>query len=596
MTQKYSDCIASWLAELGYTHVFFVAGGNIMHLIESLSHHMKMVPVVNEVATTIAAEYFNEANLHSGKKALALVTAGPGLTNAITGIAGAYLESRELLIIGGQVKTSDLSNGDIRQSGIQEINGIEIVSGITCRSVRISSPVSKDDFQALITFQALERKGPVFLEICLDTQAQKTNLEFIVSNSPKQSSNSKMFHDDSNKISEAVRLLDNSKRPVFLLGSGFNIHKISELLELINKLGIPIMTSWNAADRVANDFPFFFGRPNNWGQRSSNILLQQSDLVIAAGTRLGFQSTGFNFEEFLPVGKLIHIDIDEHEIYKGHPRVELGIIADAYETSIRILKDATINLAWSNWVKFCKEVRGLVPLLDPGNTASIEYVEIFKFVNSLSTLIGDNDIIIPGSSGGGSTVTMQVIEQKGLPQRIITNKGMASMGYGICGAIGAAFSGENRVWLFDGDGSLTQNTQELGVYAQFNLDIKVLIISNNGYASIRSTQKNYFSGNYIGCDPSTGLNLPNWKFLADAYGIEYFRVNVQNPLSATLLNFLSKKGPGIIEVPVDPNQTFFPKISSRISENKGMESNPLHLMTPDLSPEIADKVFRFISY
>lgn len=567
-----------------------------MHLIESLSHFMKMVPVVNEVATTIATEYFNEANLQSGKKALALVTAGPGLTNAITGIAGAYLESRELLIIGGQVKTSDLSDGSVRQSGIQEINGIEIVSGITCRSVRISSPVSKDEFQSLITFQKLERKGPIFLEFCLDVQAKNVNPHFSTSSFPKEFANHKVVSEDLNKVSEAVRLLNDSKRPVFLLGSGFNIHKISKLLELINKLGIPIMTSWNAADRVAHDFPFFFGRPNNWGQRSSNIILQQSDLLIAAGTRLGFQSTGFNFEEFLPVGKLIHIDIDENEIYKGHPSVELGIVADACDTALRILNDTTINLAWLEWVEFCKEVSGLVPLLDPENTASIEYVEIFKFVNSLSTLIGDNDIIIPGSSGGGSTVTMQVIEQKGLPQRIITNKGMASMGYGICGAIGAAFSGKNRVWLFDGDGSLTQNSQEFGVYAQFNLDIKAFIISNNGYASIRSTQKNYFSGNYIGCDPSTGLNLPNWKLLADAYGIDHFRVNVQEPLSTALLSFLSKKGPGIIEIPVDPNQTFYPKITSRISESKGMESNPLHLMTPELSPEIAAKVFRFISH
>jgi acetolactate synthase-1/2/3 large subunit len=168
------------------------------------------------------------------------------------------------------------------------------------------------------------------------------------------------------------------------------------------------------------------------------------------------------------------------------------------------------------------------------------------------------------------------------------------MGYGLCGAIGAAFSTTGAVWFVEGDGSLTQNIQELGVLSQFNLNVKIILISNNGYASIRSTQRNYFKGNYIGCDPSTGLNLPDWNLLAQAYGLKYFKVNSLEPFNSDFIEFLNLDGPAIIEVPVDPEQTFYPKITSRISETKGMESSPLHLMTPPLSDEISDLVFKYL--
>lgn len=593
---KYSDLLSKWLEELGYTHVFFVAGGNIMHLIESLSHRMVMVPVINEVATTIAAEYFNQANELTGKKALALVTAGPGITNAVTGIAGSYLESRELLVIGGQVKSADLSLGSLRQNGIQEIDGVTIVSSITNKSVLISKPISKSDFYQHVTYRIGERRGPVFLEICLDTQAKivvEDSLENLIIDFTSEKTNA---HEISvlDSIKRATSLLRDAKRPVFLIGSGVDINRIDLLLNKLSELQIPIMTSWNAADRVASSNPLYFGRPNNWGQRKSNIIIQQADLVIAAGTRLGFQSTGFNHEAFLPLGKLVQIDIDNAELSKGHPHVDIPIIGDALETSVLILNEFKEPGDWLDWIAFCKEVESQIPLVDPENFGAENFVEIFQYINKLSTFFGEKDIVIPSSSGGGSTVSMQVIEQKGLPQRIITNKGLASMGYGICGAIGAAHSREETVWYIDGDGSLTQNIQELGVMSQFKLNVKIVIISNNGYASIRSTQRNYFANNYIGCDPSTGLHLPNWAKIAEAYGVEYLLVDVNDQFSQKFKDFISSPGPGLIEVPVDPDQTFYPKITSYLDEDKGMISNPIHLMTPELDLVISDKVFKYL--
>jgi acetolactate synthase-1/2/3 large subunit len=312
-------------------------------------------------------------------------------------------------------------------------------------------------------------------------------------------------------------------------------------------------------------------------------------LLIALGTRLGYQSTGFNTQEFLPRGKIIHVDIDSSELDKGHPKIELGISEDAVEVASEIFtKFEKPKESWLEWLQFARFIKSKVPVVDPLNSCDAEYVEIFQFIHKISGFIEKNDLIVAGSSGSGSTVTMQTIQQKGLPQRIITNKGLASMGYGLPGAIGASFSPCNRVWLFEGDGSFTQNLQELGVIAQFNLNITILIISNNGYASIRSTQRNYFGGNYIGCDDSTGLHMPKLEEIAHAYGIRFLKVKVDDQFSSEMINEFNKKGPLIIEIPVDPDQTYFPKIQSKIDSKFGMISNPIHNMTPELSQ--ADKV------
>ena len=591
--RKFSDECADALVQLGYTHCFFVAGGNIMHLIESISQRMQMIPVINEVATVIAAEYFNEVSRDTGKKALAMVTAGPGLTNALTGMAGAFTESREVLVIGGQVKRSDLSRGQIRQRGIQEIDGVTLASSVCIRTLRIEAPIPVQEFVDFVHQPRYTRPGPIFVEFCLDAQnamvEEAPPARLPAPNKPKF---------DAALVHEAIDLLRGCSRPVLLLGSGVDMVYVPELLELTSGIGLPILSTWNGADRVPFNAPNFFGRPNNWGQRHSNLILQQADVLIAAGTRLGFQQTGFNYEEFAPLAKIVHIDIDQTEIFKGHPRVDVGIVGDAAEVLQEILAASPLSSGQTEpWTEFCEKVTEMVPVPDPQNQSAPEFLEIFGFIHQLSRYFGVQDIIIPCSSGGGSTVTMQVVEQKGLPQRIVTNKGMASMGYGLPGAIGACFARpDERTWLVDGDGGLTQNSQEFGVIGQFQLPLKTFIISNNGYASIRSTQRNYFGGNYVGCDPATGLNIPSWPSIADAYGLRYHRIDVANPFSSSMISHLSDRVPTIFEVPVDPEQTFYPKIQSRISATKGMESNPLHEMTPHLSRELMEVVARYLPF
>jgi acetolactate synthase I/II/III large subunit len=581
---KYSDQISSWLVESGYTHCFYVAGGNIMHLIESLNNVLDCRPVIHEVAAGIATEYFNETS-DSGK-ALSLVTAGPGLTNIVTAIAGAYLESRELLVIGGQVKTADLSYGKLRQNGIQEIDGVQISSPICNKSICMDRIWSKEEFIQTIGYSNNGRKGPIFLEIPLDIQAKE--VDFPKSKVELISNINKIPESDLKVIIDKLRL---SKRPVLMLGGGISRKIFKNINKLLKNTSIPIVTTWNAMDRIGADHPNYVGRPNTWGQRSANIILQQADILIALGTRLGLQQTGFNWQEFIPLGEIIQVDIDSNEIGKGHPKVDIGFAVDANDLLQRLLAH---NLGkHDEWLDFCRLVRDKIPLIEEGvNVTITQYVSPYKFVKTLSNLTCMEDIIIPCSSGSAFTIMMQVFEQK-FGQKIVTNKGLASMGYGLSGAIGASIANpDKRVILVEGDGGFAQNIQEIGTAAINNCNLKIFIFDDNGYASIRMTQSSYFNGNYVGCDRSTGLGIPDWEVLFQAWGVKVIRIDADVYKNKSYLADLEGEGLVAFIVTINPKQTYFPKISSKISESGSMISSPLHLMTPELPKNIKNQAFK----
>lgn len=590
--KKYSDQFVDWLVEEGYTHCFFLAGGNIMHLLDSVRTRMTCIPFVNEIGAAIAVEYFNEINDSGQGKAFALVTAGPGLTNTVTAISSAWMESRELLVVGGQVKTTDLMSGGIRQRGIQEIDGVKLVSSICKASILVDKPLDKNEIISAVRLGASDRKGPVFLEMCLDVQAAPVIPDLAVP-AVNKSENSHVVKEQLNNL---LDLISKSERPVLLLGGGISRATVREIIEPLKKTGIPVMTTWNGADRISSDFPNYFGRPNTWGQRSSNIILQQADLLIALGTRLGIQQTGFAWEEFLPIGKVVQIDVDQAELQKGHPRLELAINADANEILRKMLFEISPKSEWNQWRDFAATVRELVPLNDPANSTKDGFVKPYEFFIELSNLAGEDDFFIPSSSGAAETVAMQSINNKN-NQRIVMNKGMASMGYGLSGAIGAALAAHKgqRTFLFEGDGSFAQNLQELGTVAANNLNLKMFLFTNDGYASIRTTQRNYFNGAWIGCDSSTGLGLPKWELLAQTYGIPFHKMDGTNPWSDETLRAISSPGPTLIEVPADPDQTYYPKIMSRVLPDGSMKSQPLHLMSPDLPTSISEVVFPHLS-
>jgi len=593
VTRKYAEQMVDWLLERGYTHCFFVAGGNIMHLLDAVRTRMTCIPVVHEVAAGIAAEYFNETAA-DGRKALALVTAGPGLTNIVTAVAGAWLDSRELLVIGGQVKSSDLATDGLRQRGIQEIDGISVVRNLTVQTLRITRPVGREVFDEAILSGRRSRRGPVFLEVCLDAQAAPALTETAPSNSADAQP-----HGRADELGAILDELRKARRPLLLLGGGVSRSTAAAVLSDLESAGIPVMTTWNGADRIPADHPLAWGRPNTWGQRAANVLLQQADLVIALGTRLGLQQTGFAWEHFVPIGRVVQVDIDPTELRKGHPRVDVAVAADADSLLLSIVDVAQregCRDRLADWRAFGRKTLELLPLSEEANTATTGpgYLDPYRFVGELSSHLDGADVIVPASSGGAFTVMMQALRQKP-GQIIVTDKGLASMGYGLSGAIGASFANPGRrVVHVEGDGGFAQNLQELGTVAVNRLNVKTFLFCNEGYASIRMTQRSYFGGAYIGCDVGTGLGLPHWPTLFQAYDIACLEVDPREPFSRELLNALDSEKAHAFLVPIDPEQTYFPKITSRVREDGGMESNPLHLMSPDLADTVATHVFRYI--
>ena len=367
---------------------------------------------------------------------------------------------------------------------------------------------------------------------------------------------------------------------MLLLGGGLSRQDCTALLPLIEKWKIPVTTTWNAADRIDSGHDLYFGRPNTWGQRSSNLIIQQADLLIAVGSRLGLQQTGFNWPEFVPNGEVIQIDIDKGELEKGHPKLALAICADATSTLRAIFEDASQIPDWSKWRSHARRIRQELPLSEEVNGHHQGFLNPFDFALTLSDLCESTDTIVPCSSGGAFTVMMQAFNQKS-GQTIITNKGLASMGYGLAGVIGAALADRTRrSVLIEGDGGFSQNLQELATVSVQKLNLKMFIFANNGYASIRMTQKNYFDGAYLGCDVESGLGFPDWQILARAFGIDAMTLSEGFQSDPSFLESWKNVKPCLYVVPVHPEQTYFPKIASQVTASGSMESAPLHKMTP----------------
>ncbi len=546
-----------------------------MHLTESLSRYLTGVPVVHEVAAGIGAEYFNEI-AKPGQRALALVTAGPGLTNIVTAVSGAWLESRELLVIGGQVKVSDLASDGLRGRGIQEVNGVDLMRSTTKASVQLNEPINAQGFKDLVSQSWQPRKGPVFLEIPLNVQAMTVVPEAIGS-----VANPVLPTVSEADLNGVVARYNVAKKPVVLIGGGVDYEVSHALHHRLSEARVPVMTTYNGADRIDGYAENYLGRPNTWGQRSSNILIQQADLIIAVGTRLGLQQTGFNWQEFGREAYIVQVDIDPAELLKGHPRIDQALCVDADDFLVRLMGLELEPKAL--WLEYAQKVRAAVPRVEPVNQTGADYLSPYEFIVTLETLTKSDDLFIPCSSGSAFTLSMQLYKQR-LGQRILTNKSLAAMGYGLSGAIGACIAANNnkRSILIEGDGGFAQNMQEVGTAQINNLNLKMFIFHDQGHASIRMTQINYFKGKYLGCDSQSGLGLPNWDKLFPAWDVPIVHVNHGFETDPNFLEHFNKPGLCAFIVHIDPEQTYFPKISSRVTETGSMESNPIDQMTPDI--------------
>jgi acetolactate synthase-1/2/3 large subunit len=587
---KYSDVLGDWLVAAGYTHCFMVAGGGCMHLIDGFRSRFTVIPVVHEVTAGIAAEHFNECA--SSGRAFVLITTGPGLTNIVTAIAGCYTERRELLVIAGQVKSTDLLVPPLRQRGVQEIDGHALTQPIAVHTRLLREPIGRAEFDALIRAACEPHPGPVIIEVCLDVQgAQVDRAKLEAAKSPPPPATAAGANA---AAADLAAVLNQAQRPVILFGGLVSRAAAWEALPALERLGIPIMTTTSAIDRMPSQSPVFGGRPGTWGgQRAANLLIAQADVVIALGAQLDLQQTGFNWQEYAPQARLFQVYPHAAELGKGHPRLAGGFNAPPDEVFRALLP----LLKWSDragWGDYVRNTRRLLPVLEPANQAHMGQNSSFQFLHNLSKAARPDDVLALCSSGGTFTGSLQVYEVA--PRQYATlSPAFASMGYGLATAIGAAFARPGqRVVLTEGDGGFAQNLQELAVVRKNNLPVKIFILDNAGYASIRATQRKFFGGAYVGCDEATGLGFPDWVALFEAFGIPARRLDAAGIAVAALAEQMAAPGPAAWVVPVDPEQPNWPAVSSRILPDGKMASNPLYRMLPPLAPDIAAKVSKYL--
>lgn len=586
---KYAELLGDWLLSEGYTHCFMVAGGGCMHLIDGFRTRFTCIPVVHEVTAGIAAEHFNECRTDG--RAFALVTTGPGLTNIVSAVANCWAERRELLVIAGQVKSTDLLVPPLRQRGIQEVDGTAILRPVTVKAVCLREPMPRGEFVSLVRSVGKPHPGPVLVEVCLDVQGAAVCREALESPIAAPDVDEADVRDAADRITAAIGA---ARRPLFLLGGLVTRDAVRSLRPALERMGIPAMTTTSAIDRIPSRSPIAAGRPGTWGgQRSANLLLAQADLVVAFGAQLDLQQTGFNWRSYAPAAGIVQVYPCRAEVTKGHPPLAAGFTADP-DAVLRAVVESARWLDAEGWGAYVQRVRTLVPVLEPANETGAAGGSAFRFLNELSKATTSDDLLALCSSGGTFTGALQVYEVA--PGQIATTSpAFASMGWGLGAAIGAAFARPGRrVVLSEGDGGFSQNLQELALVRRHDLPIKMFVLANRGYASIRATQRKFFGGAYVGCDEATGLGFPDWLRLFEAYGIPAAALGRGERDAATLATLMDAPGPAAWIVEVDPDQPNYPAVTSRIRADGSMESNPLWRQEPPLAPDVAAEVTRYI--
>lgn len=583
---KVSDYIIKCLENTGAKHMFMLPGGGAMHLNDSLGKSSKIqyVCCLHEQACAIASEAYARVTNNIG---LLMVTTGPGGTNALTGIAGAYLESTPVLVVSGQVKRQDMINNQgIRQQGMQELDIISIVKPITKYAALVDEPQMIRYHIEKALYEATHgRKGPVWLDIPLDVQATMVNEEDLIGYTPTPKIDN--IHLEK-QVLQIIHQLNLSERPVFLAGNGIRLSNgINEFEKLINIMNIPVLTTWNGIDLIEENHPLYYGRPGGLGHRYANFIQQNSDFFLSVGARLNLLQTGYNFDGFAREAVKIMVDIDNSELHKINVRPDIPVNADAKEFINMLLKhqDKIIKKARTPWFSYCKQLKEKYPIIKKEYWEQNDFVNTYCLLETISKYMTSDDIYVSGSSGSCIDISMQAFQVK-KGQRVFATKGLASMGYGFPSAIGACLaSGRKKTVGVNGDGGFMMNIQELETVVRLNLPIKIFVLCNQGYGAIKSTQTNLFEGHLVACTENSGLTIPSISKIADAYGIKTLIIRNNCELDRKVQDALIYDGPVICEVITPIELTALPKQMSYKRSDGQMESLPLEYMNPPIPEE-----------
>lgn len=581
---KVSDYIIKFLEERGVGHIFMLPGGMAMHINDSMGNakFIKSISMLHEQACTFAAESYARITNSLG---VACTTCGPAATNTLTGVACAWIESTPLLVITGQVKRADMATDpSLRQLGVQEVRIVDMAKPITKYTTCITDPSRiRFELEKAVYMCKEGRPGPVLLDIPVDVQACRVDEDELIGFTPN---NAKDYAISESIIDEVVSLLNNAKRPVFYVGHGVNVAKARDSFrQLAEKLNIPVLVHWNGMGLLENDHPLYMGRPGAVGQRAANFVLQNADVLVSIGTRLALLQTGFNYAGYAKNAKHVMVDIDQAELNKPTLHPDIKICGDAGQFINALLSRSDLktndNAAW---IAKGKEWNHKYPSLNPQWLKDNKHVNSFYFMDALSKQMSADDVYCGGRAGTCVDAAIQAFNVK-KNQSVYVTKGLSSMGNGLPAAIGAAYATGKRVVIVNGDGGFVMNIQELEVVRRDKLPLKMFILDNQGYSTVRNTQTNVFNGHFVGCDEQSGLTCGNIKAVAEAYGIKTFELRSLDDMNHIIEETLAYEGPTLTTVWVNPDQPIVPRQANYKTKEGQMASRPLEDMKPLLPEE-----------
>ena len=564
---KVSDLIAEFLKEKEINTVFGIIGSANSHIFDSIDKlgYTKIINTHNEQAAVIAMGAYYRA---SGKLSAAIVTAGGGATNAVTGVVSNWADSIPGLIISGQENYNYVSTQEhLRMYGTQGLNITKMVKDVTKMSIPFSDEMDIQDTLELLHATTISgRPGPCWLDVPMNLQAKKVEKHEWVKY---------FYYPDEPDTNTIIEALNNAKRPVIIGGHGVRLADAKdEFRAFVDKLKAPTLLTWSGIDLLDNDNPYFFGRFGLYGQRAANFIVQNADLVLVFGSRLALPQVGYDFSQFARDAKIIVVDIDEMET-KKYPVTHIK--ADCLETLENLLLAPTTTN--DEWLGQCNDIKQRYPWVDEEIHKDNGYLNSYKFIDRLSHHLSDNHIITT-DMGTALLSGHQAIKLKP-NQTMFTSLGLGEMGYGLPGALGAQAACPNRpVLCLNCDGGIMMNLQELHTIIENDMPIKIVIFNNDGYLMIKHTQKMLFKGDYVSVDKKTGIGLPTFSRLMPAFGYNYYELKQWDDFDIIVDTFLSDPKAAALEVFMDPEQDFVPKVKGVLKEDGSIFPPPIEEMSP----------------
>ena len=589
---KVSDLIAKFLKNKRIKHVFGIIGSANSHIFDSINklNYTEIINVHHEQAATMAMQAYYRVN---GRPCACILTAGAGSSNAITGVISAWADSIPGLIISGQEKSTAIkSYKGMRMWGVQGFDSTLMVNKVTKFSKRI------DDAKDIIFYlnkaydvSVDKRPGPVWIDVPLDIQGSNCNLSELKKykiNKTKKTDLSPLL------LKKIEKLFKKSKKPIFWFGNGIKLSKSENLMpKLLKKFPIPFFLSWSAVDLLPSNHKLNFGRPGLYGNRASNLILQSSDLIISIGTRMSIPMIGYVHDEFARDAKIVCVDIDPTETKKLNKKINVKVNLDAGTFIKSLIKKAKIKNPYfrsiSKWTQYCKNTLKNFPHLEKeAHRDKKGFINSYNFLEKFSSELKKNDCVVT-DMGTALLSGHQIMKFNG-KQKMITSQGLGEMGFGLPGAIGASIAkNKSDVICLNCDGGIMMNLQELQTINEYNLPIKLFVFNNDGYLMIKHTQKNFFGGRYTSVNKKTGISFPNFKILAKAFNFDYFKIKTWADYKIFMKNDFRKKTSFLCEVFMDPEQNFYPKLSTYIDSENNIVSPPLEDLSPFMERKKLEK-------